>query len=132
MRSTNSPGTCAYCGASVLTDAVKCAACGEWMRGRWRVSDAGKVCLALICVVAMAMVALATTWVPSVRSILAEFGGQPTVLAQIAVTRAWLMAWMVGMVGMLGLVAVSFLLVTRSRTNHAHGGGAVSRLGSDR
>ncbi len=55
--------------------AVKCRAFGEWLDGHWRVSGAGKVCLALVAEALLAMAAVSWVWCPLMCAIRVDFEG---------------------------------------------------------
>lgn len=103
---------CVYCKSSLETGAAKCRACGEWVDGRWRLSSASKICLALISAEVLAMVAMSSSWIPSMRSMLAEFGGPTPQFTQVALSSWWLPGW-TGIV--IGAVVSSFVFTVRTR-----------------
>ncbi len=103
---------CVHCKATLEAGADKCRHCGEWRDERWRVSDAGKVCLALIAVNLFGMASLALTWVPPFRTMLAEFRSAPPAWTNLVLAPWWLPAWMVVVAG---AVVAAFVFVRRSR-----------------
>jgi hypothetical protein len=105
-------GACVYCKSGLDAGATKCHACGEWVNGRWRLSGAGKVCLGLIAAETLAMVAMSWSWVPSMRAMLADFGGPTPAFTRVVLSSWWLPAWTA--IVIVGVVS-SFAFTIRTR-----------------
>jgi hypothetical protein len=100
--------TCVYCKGSLDAGVTKCPACGEWVNGRWRLSDAGKICLGLIAAEVSAMVALSWSWIPSMRAVLPDFGGPTPPFTRLVLSSWWLPVWTaVVIVGVVSAFAVT-------------------------
>lgn len=57
------------------------------------IDGASKGFFALIAPLVVAMVAVSWTWVPSMRGILADFGGSPAPFTQVVLSGWWLPGW---------------------------------------
>src|SRR5258708_39484718 len=84
--------------------------------GRWQVSDAGKVCLAFIAALILAMAAMSWSWVPSMRGMLDDLGGPLPAMTKVVLSAWWLRAWIAVV---LGGGASAFLVVTQGALGEA-------------
>ena len=91
--------TCSYCKKALPPDASKCSGCGEWLDGRWRISGVGKLCLALIVVELVSLSALFLEWIPTMKSMLKDFGAEPPSFTTIVTSAWWLPLWILAVIG---------------------------------
>lgn len=76
-------------------------------------SDAAKVCLALIAAFAVALLALTRIWARTMGDVLEMFTGVLPWLTRLALHPAWPFGWLAVLAG---LVAASLFATTRART----------------
>jgi hypothetical protein len=105
--------TCSYCKQALPPDVSKCSGCGEWLDGRWRFSGIGKLCLALIAVDLVSLSALFLEWIPTMKSLLKDFGGELPSFTAIVTSTWWLPLWMFAVIGL----AVASIFATK-RVRH--------------